>query len=126
MMRFMLQENQQDEILIEREISYLKDYLHIQKLRLAQSDEITVEVKINETPCPHSIAPMLLIPFVENAFTHGISLQKKSWVKLALLCDDDCLQFDVYNIIPRKNLQDPERQSTAIGMENVKQRLQLL
>src|SRR3546814_8216805 len=77
MMRFMLQENQQDEILIEREISYLKDYLHIQKLRLAQSDEITVGVKIDETPCPHSIAPMLLIPLsavervARRAFHHA-------------------------------------------------------
>src|SRR3546814_7976409 len=84
MMRFMLQENQQDEILIEREISYLKDYLHIQKLRLAQSDEITVEVQIDETPCHHSIAPMLrseehkseLQSLIRNSYA-GFSMKKK-------------------------------------------------
>src|SRR3546814_18202088 len=45
---FMLQENQKDEILIERAISYLKDYLHIQKLRLVQSDEINGQIKVDE------------------------------------------------------------------------------
>lgn len=126
MMRFMLHENQQDKILIGREINYLNDYIHLQKLRLAQSANISVDVKIDETPCPHSIAPMLLIPFVENAFKHGISLQKRSWVKIALLCDEDCLHFDVYNSIHRKTQEDPERENTGIGLENVKQRLQLI
>lgn len=126
MMRFMLHENQQDKIGLAREIDYLKDYLHLQKLRLEESDQISVEVNIDEEHCQHSIAPMLLIPFVENAFKHGISLQKRSWVNIALRCDKNSLHFDIYNSIHRKNRDDPERENPGIGLENVRQRLHLL
>ncbi|QEC54291.1 histidine kinase [Anseongella ginsenosidimutans] len=127
MMRFMLHENHQDTISLAREIEYLEDYIHLQKLRLAQSESIRIETNIHDDLCfGHSIAPMLLIPFVENAFKHGISLRKSSWIKIALKCDNQRLYFDIYNSIHRKNEDDPERQNKGIGLENVRQRLMLI
>ncbi|MDB5111971.1 MAG: histidine kinase, partial [Mucilaginibacter sp.] len=72
------------------------------------------------------IAPMLLIPFVENAFKHGISLRDTSHIKISLQTKEGELFFDVYNSIHPKAGIDPEKDKSGIGLENVKQRLQLL
>ncbi|TDE18703.1 histidine kinase [Dyadobacter psychrotolerans] len=126
MMRFMLYENNLDLIPVAREIEYLKDYIHLQKLRLARSEQVVVEVNISDVPCHHSIAPMLLIPFVENAFKHGISFLNKSWINVSLGFEGNRLEFDIHNSIHAKTETDPESEHGGIGLENVKQRLQLL
>jgi len=72
------------------------------------------------------ISPMLLIPFIENAFKHGISLREKSHIKVSLNIDGNSLYFDVYNSIHPKQETDLEKYHNGIGLENVKQRLQLL
>jgi sensor histidine kinase YesM len=69
---------------------------------------------------------MLLIPFIENAFKHGISLREKSHIKVSLHIDGNSLYFDVYNSIHPKLETDLEKYHNGIGLENVKQRLQLL
>lgn len=126
MMRFMLYENNLDTIPVAREVDYLKDYIHLQNLRLAKSENIKVGVNISENECQHSIAPMLLIPFIENAYKHGISLQSRSWINISLRCLDSRLELDVYNSIHPRNQADPENEQTGIGLENVRQRLELL
>ncbi|GLU53501.1 sensor histidine kinase [Dyadobacter frigoris] len=126
MMRFMLYENNLEMIPVAREVDYLKDYIHLQNLRLAKSENIKVEVNISENSCQHSIAPMLLIPFIENAYKHGISLQNRSWINISLRCQDSKLELDVYNSIHPKNQTDPENEHKGIGLENVRQRLDLM
>ena len=126
MMRFMLHENNQDRILLAREIEYLRNYIDLQLLRTATSPDITVECDITDALESTYIAPMLLIPFVENAFKHGISLQEKSWIKISLYESEDKLYFDVHNSIHRKADDDPERRHSGIGLENVRQRLTML
>ncbi|MBE9461707.1 histidine kinase [Dyadobacter sp. UP-52] len=126
MMRFMLYENNLDQIPVAREIDYLKDYIHLQNLRLAKSENIKVEVNISENACQHSIAPMLLIPFIENAYKHGISLQNRSWINISIRCQESKLELDVYNSIHVKNQPDPESDHKGIGLENVRQRLELM
>ncbi len=126
MMRFMLHENHQDTILLGREMEYLRNYIELQLLRTEQSPDIRVEVNMEDTVSDKRIAPMLLIPFIENAFKHGISLAKPSWINMTLFSNDRELYFDVYNSIHPRNGDDPERDKSGIGLENVKQRLQLL
>ncbi|RPA69136.1 histidine kinase [Cyclobacteriaceae bacterium YHN15] len=126
MMRFMLHENNQDKIPVEREKEYLMNYVDLQDLRIKDQENIEVVFSRSEEPCSGEIAPMLLIPFVENAFKHGISLQKKSWVKISLRCIAGSVHLDVNNSIHRSSESDPERRSSGIGLENVKQRLELL
>lgn len=126
MMRFMLHENNQDRILLAREIEYLRNYIDLQLLRTATSPVTTVECDINDALESTYVAPMLLIPFVENAFKHGISLNEKSWIKVSLYESKDKLYFDVYNSIHRKPESDPELRHSGVGLENVKQRLAML
>ncbi|WP_158825631.1 sensor histidine kinase [Mucilaginibacter lacusdianchii] len=126
MMRFMLEENTQDKILLERDIDYLRNYILLQKLRIENSPEIVIDVQISDYKGELMIAPMLLIPFVENAFKHGISLQNPSHIKVTLQIDQNTLYFDVHNSIHIRTENDPEKSRSGIGLENVKQRLVLL
>jgi len=123
MMRFMLHENTQDKILLVREIEYLYNYIDLQKLRTDTSKNIWVDQNIQEVDANYYIAPMLLIPFIENAFKHGISLNDRSWIKVTLYVKDNKLFFDVYNSIHQKPATDPEKNQSGIGLKNVKQRL---
>jgi len=126
MMRFMLQENMQEKISLAREVDYLNNYIDLQKLRTQTSPDILIWTEIEEQVNALQIAPMLLIPFVENAFKHGISLRETSHIKISLQTRGNELLFDVYNSIHDKSLNDPEQNKSGIGLENVKQRLQLL
>jgi LytS/YehU family sensor histidine kinase len=69
---------------------------------------------------------MLLIPFVENAFKHGISLQSPSWITVHLQCSHNELEFVVSNSIHRPGQGDPEYGKSGIGLNNITQRLKLL
>jgi sensor histidine kinase YesM len=125
MMRFMLEENVQDKISLNREIDYIRNYISLQKLRTQESPNITIQTNIDDEVNNLSITPMLLIPFIENAFKHGISLREPSHIKITLHVEDGNIFFDVYNSIHTKQGEDPEKNNTGIGLNNVKQRLQL-
>lgn len=126
MMRFMLHENQMDRIPLHREIEYLRNYLDLQMLRFKNEDNLEISIKLNEDHCEGNIAPMLLIPFVENAFKHGISTKNKSWIRINLRCLTGSVHLDVVNSLqPPKALKDPTDES-GIGLDNVRKRLQVL
>jgi len=126
MMRFMLQENMQEKILLVREIDYLNNYIALQKLRTQTSPDISIVLQIEEHVNALQIAPMLLIPFIENAFKHGISLREPSHINISLQTKENTLYFDVHNSIHPKVVNDTEKYNNGIGLENVKQRLALL
>lgn len=126
MMRFMLQENVQEQISLTREVDYLDNYIALQKLRTQTSPDILIQTEIEEQLNGLQIAPMLLIPFVENAFKHGISLRNPSHIKITLNTKGNELFFDVYNSTHAKPDNDPEQNKSGIGLENVRQRLQLV
>jgi two-component system LytT family sensor kinase len=126
MMRFMLHENQQPRILLAREIDYLRNYIELQSLRLVSSPGITLEAHLEDVPDACWIAPMLLIPFVENAFKHGISFQQKSWIKVSLHYAAGQLFFDLYNSTHPRPEHDRLVAASGVGLANVKQRLALL
>jgi len=126
MMRFMLHENNLDFIPMNKEIEYLKNYITLQKLRTQSSPGILIEDNIDEASCHHNIVPMLLIPFVENAFKHGISLKEKSWITIKLDCSDKSICFEVRNSVHLRADNDTEKDKSGIGLKNVMERLKLL
>ena len=126
MMRFMLEENNLDFIQMNKEIDYLNNYIALQKLRIQSSPGIVIEAHFNEQYCNHRIAPMLLIPLVENAFKHGISLNEKSWISINLSCTEKNILFEVRNSMHAKTTSDPEKERSGIGFKNVVERLKLI
>ena len=128
MMRFMLRENQEAKISLEKDLDYLKNYMSIQQMRLGPNPNIDLVIDIPETISPTlTIAPMLLIPFAENAFKHGISLQSHSFITMIIRIEENKLLFSLRNSVhDRIWLNDPEKNNHGIGLNNVKQRLQLL
>ena len=125
MMRFMLHENMQERISLSRELDYLNNYISLQKLRTDINPDIKIETYIEQPVTTVLISPMLLIPFVENAFKHGISLRESSQIKISLELKDKVLYFDVFNTKHPKPEHDPEQNKSGIGLINVKQRLKL-
>ncbi|HYJ37369.1 MAG TPA: histidine kinase [Chitinophagaceae bacterium] len=126
MMRFMLQENMRERIPLSREIDYLENYISLQRLRTDKVSGVQIETDIQRGTEEEFIAPMLLIPLVENAFKHGVSLTKSSHVYIALERTPTSIVFIVINSRHDKQHRDPEKHKSGIGLENVKQRLELL
>lgn len=131
MMRFMLQENNRDRIPLDKEVEYLRNYIDIQRLRIDESHDIEIRVNIQEPGRAIYLAPMLLTPFVENAFKHGISLRHKSWIYITLTLDDTRLYFKVHNSRHAKPAEvadrhDPEEDHSGVGLDNVRKRLDLI
>jgi hypothetical protein len=125
MMRFMLHENNQDFIPLHKEIAYLKSYIALQKLRTPPSSHILIKDHIGDA-CNRQIAPMLLIPLVENAFKHGISLKENSWIDIRFECAETGLCLEVRNSVHNRSAGDTEKDRSGIGLKNVAARLQLL
>lgn len=123
LMRYMLYESNDAEVLLEKEIEYLENYISLQKLRLDNRTELIFEVKGQIVG--KSIAPMLLIPFVENAFKFGISTARKSFVHIYLVLSENELVFETHNSIHEVNTP-VEDGIGGIGLENVRKRLELL
>jgi two-component system LytT family sensor kinase len=126
MMRFMLHENHLSQIPMSKEIEYLRNYIALQELRTESAESITIETMIDETFPEYPIAPMLLIPFVENGFKHGISLREPSWIKLQLHHEGGRILFEMRNSIHLRKGEDPEKMRSGIGLKNVLHRLKLL
>lgn len=127
MMRFMLHENNRDRIPLHRELDYIRNYLSLQRLRLNDIHGIQVTSSITDQHFNLLIAPMLLIPFIENAFKHGISITNASSISINCYCNDKQLFLDVVNSKHHPDaIQLNETGASGIGLENVRQRLEVL
>jgi two-component system LytT family sensor kinase len=125
MMRFMLDDNHLDAIPLDNELSYLRNYIALQKLRVQDSSQIEISESIAVEDCSLEIVPMLLIPFVENAFKHGINMNERSWIDINLTCSYKNICLKVRNSLHLQETNDPEKRHTGIGLQNVKDRLML-
>lgn len=102
------------------EIRYLEDFIAMQRLRTGCDD--CVRLTITGDVTEHEIAPLLLVPFVENAFKHGISNQPARPVHIALHCHAEKMEFTVHN---SKAAQRKDK-TGGIGLHNVRKRLELI
>lgn len=122
MLRYQLYEVNGAKIPVEREISYLKDYVDLQKLR--KDEHYTVSFSYSPQVSGFSIEPLLLIPFVENAFKHVSShTDKNNFVKLELNRNNGLFIFSAENSKDKEKATEPY---SGIGLNNVKRRLELL
>ena len=125
MMRFMLNDNHLDFIPLKSEIAYIKNYLAIQELRVSPGENIQITADFDTNVNNMKIAPMLLVPLVENAFKHGINFDSESWITMRLSCHDKSIHFRVTNSFHDVVHPDPEKHQSGIGLNNVKERLEI-
>ena len=123
LMRYMLYESDDAKIPIVRESEYLKAYIELQHLRFGDDIEIRFEVKNLDNTL--SIEPMLLIPFVENAFKHGVGMIVNPTIDIDLKTEKNRLVFEIKNKVNRQ-FNEIKDSASGIGLNNVKRRLELL
>ena len=123
MLRYQLYEMNGDSIPVEKEIAYLKDYVDLQKLR--KDKNYAVEFNCSQNVGGFSIEPLLLVPFVENAFKHiSHHPNQLNFITLKLYMEDGVFYFNIAN-----SKEEGEKNTAAhsgIGLNNVKRRLELL
>jgi two-component system, LytTR family, sensor kinase len=122
LMRYMLYESDEASVTLLRETEYVNSYIELQKIRYARSLFIKVDMDPGDS---QRIEPMLLIPFIENAFKHGTSSIEDPIIEISLKISDGLIDFRV------RNKYDPENEeikdhSSGIGLPNVERRLKLL
>lgn len=125
MMRYMLYECNERYVPLENEISYLKNYLDLEHLR--QGENFSINFEIEGEVLDQKIAPMLIIPFVENCFKHGVNRQlEDGYVDIQFKISDSQIRTIIKNSKPSDQPTSNHRTSGGIGLLNVKKRLDLL
>lgn len=123
LMRYMLYDSDEAKVSLEKEIEYLQSYIDLQQQRFG--NKLKLEVVFHPGDKPYQLEPMLLIPFVENAFKHGTGLIEDAEIDISLRAENNVLNFTVQNKYNPES--DEEKDNTAgIGLSNVKRRLNLL
>ncbi len=122
LMQYMLYETDEEKVLLKTEVEYVQNYIDLQRQRF--SDKLTLKVDFDVKEDWHTIEPMLLIPFVENAFKHGSGLVQDPVIDIYLKADNNQLNFLVKN--KYKDADVVKDKTSGIGLANVKRRLELL
>jgi two-component system LytT family sensor kinase len=123
LMRYMLYESDDAKVTLEREAQYLRAYIELQQLRFG--DDIEINFNADNLNGNKTIEPMLLIPFVENAFKHGVGMIINPTIDIDLHTTDSKITFEVKNKVNRQYKEEKDGAS-GIGLANVKRRLELL
>jgi two-component system, LytTR family, sensor kinase len=123
LMQYMLYETDDDKVLIKRETEYLQSYIDLQQQRFGY--RLSLHTSFNVKDDWYSIEPMLLIPFVENAFKHGVGQIEDPQIDIELFTEKDMLHFFIRNKY-NPDTTEPKDKISGIGLANVKRRLNLL
>lgn len=123
LMRYMLYETDEEKVPLEREIEYLQSYIDLQQQRFGK--KVKVSVSLDVGPGHAELEPMLLIPFVENAFKHGTGMIEDAQIEITLKTENNILNFTVRNKYNEASKEVKDKTS-GIGLNNVKRRLSLL
>lgn len=122
MMEYMLYDSNDTKVLLEKEIAYLNNYMELERLRF--SDKAVISLNVTGALNGHEIAPLLLLPLVENAFKHGLSKQTNdSWLSVDITLNATTLTVGVGNSKPVTVVR---RSKGGIGLVNLRKRLELL
>jgi two-component system LytT family sensor kinase len=125
MMRYLLYETQYDTTLLSKEISFIKDYIQLMKLRLQEDTKISFTEPGTHTDM--QIAPMVLLPYIENAFKHGISANGENEINVNITFSNNQLSMFVSNRVHRKNhIEQQLQEYSGIGLQNTLRRLDLI
>ncbi len=120
-LRYIVYDSENEKADLSKEINCIKDYVELQKLRFDDKDSIALNISGNYEG--YTVAPVLLLPFVENIFKHGVFVSAGNQSHINICCNDGVLQFDAAN--PFTELST-DSGNNGIGIETTKKRLELL
>lgn len=120
MLRYALYEGNTTTVKLSQEIDCIRHYIELMKLRFTQKVDIATSLPSDTQN--GEIPPMLLITFIENAFKHGISYRKQSFIHVVVRVEDDQILFACVNTIAPRQTES----KGGVGLENVKKRLELI
>ncbi len=123
-MRYMLYDCNASRVALEKELEYIRNYIELQRLRLGEGAR--VDMVVEGDPEDIDVPPLLFIPFVENAFKHGLKQEEESaFIRILFRLGGEGIFFNSENDMARPDEQLPERKG-GIGLDNVRKRLKLL
>lgn len=123
-MHYLTYESSSTKVPLTKEIQLLQNYIEIQHLRLVETDDTTISFQVDGVNSEYQIAPVILLPLVENAFKHGIRPEEKCLVNIRLSVENNQLHFSIQNTIFEESSMPLNDQ--GIGLENVEKRLALI
>jgi len=122
LINYMLYECVSDEVQLTKEIKFIRNYIDIEKMRYG--DKLDVDLRVSGEVNERKIAPLILLPFVENCFKHGASEElQQSWVKITV---DLQPRITIVKVENNKSSENGHSKKEGIGIQNVKRRLDLL
>ncbi|HAS39158.1 MAG TPA: sensor histidine kinase [Microscillaceae bacterium] len=126
LMNYMLYDTNTPYIDIEKEINYIKNYIALEKIRYG--NRVDISFNIAGQIAGNKIAPMLILPFVENSFKHGVSGEiENAWITIDLLIQGNAMTLKVENSKSLEYVKRTQREyASGIGLANVQRRLDLL
>lgn len=126
LLRYNVSEAKGARVSLVKELDYIRAYMDLQRLRFSEKVNLWVEITGDDTPdaARLEIEPFLLIPFIENAFKHGVNSEENSDIQVFIRLRGTDLHMDVSN--RKVTVQRKDEDSTGVGIENTRQRLQLL
>jgi hypothetical protein len=124
LMRYLLYESEHGTTSLGKEVDFMRHYIDLMKLRLSAKVDLIVDLPSDTKNNP--VPPLLFIPFIENAFKHGVSYRDKSFIHIRMEAENDRITFSCINSIGQNPVSLPDENHTGIGLENVKKRLALL
>ena len=123
LMRYLLYESEQGNTRLSNEIDFMNNYIDLMKLRM--NNKIELSVSFPKKYEDKNIPPLLFIPFIENAFKHGISYRKKSFIEISMVVTKESITFRCANSL-FKMKDEATTGNSGIGLENASKRLNLL
>ena len=121
LMRYMLYQTNDAFVLLKNEIDFIQNYMKLQRLRIVNNEHININV--HGIVSNQKIRPLLLISFIENAFKYGTDFKGNTEIAIKIYVKEDEIQFTCINLIGNR---DKDLENSGIGLQNTKDRLQLL
>lgn len=123
-MRYIIYESDKNLVPLNKELEYIKNYVELQRLRLTKAVKVTYDIQGMSSDI--MIEPLLFLPFIENAFKHGLDYTKHCEITIKFDVSPSVLIFSVNNPIVKQLTNKPVEPASGIGLANSRKRLQLL
>ncbi len=123
LMRYLIYESDTKLIALQKEFEFTQNYIDLMEHRLSSKVKLEVDIAYNSPVI--KIPPLIFIPFIENAFKHGISYRERSFITILLHTEKENIVFECTNSIPQKASSEHPPEG-GVGISNIKKRLELI